>query len=110
MCLNNLTQRQIDYLLDHHRYVILPAGRRSRKTLISKRKVLIEGMYHPEHKYFHGAPTRQQAKDIFWKDLKKYTKLFWGKIPNESELYVTLWNGTEIHVVGLDRAERIEGQ
>jgi len=108
--LNNLTQRQIDYLGDKHRFIILPAGRRSRKTLLSKRKILIAAMRYPDTKYFHGSPTRQQSKDIFWKDLKRNTKLFWGKVPNESELYVTLWNGSEIHVVGLDKAERIEGQ
>ena len=31
-------------------------------------------------------------------------------MPNETELYVTLLNNTEIHVVGLDKPERVEGQ
>ena len=30
--------------------------------------------------------------------------------PNETELKITLFNDTEIHVIGLDRPERIEGQ
>jgi len=108
--LRNLTQRQIDFYNDKHRFVILPAGRRSRKTLISKRKILLAALQNSDHKYFHGAPTRQQAKQIFWKDLLHYTSYFRSKPPNNTELYVTLHNGSEIHVIGLDRPERVEGQ
>ena len=78
--------------------------------MISKRKMLYEALANEHHRYFHGAPTRQQAKQIFWNDLKKDTKLFRTLPANETELYVTLMNGTEIHVVGLDKPERIEGQ
>ena len=108
--LRNLTPRQIEYYKDRHRFVVLPAGRRSRKTLNSKRNVFFEAMMNANAKYFHGAPTRQQAKDIFWKDLKNYTRPFRSIPPNETELKITLFNGTEIHVIGLDRPERIEGQ
>lgn len=108
--LKDLTARQIQFKDDKHRFIILPAGRRSRKTLISKRKVLYTALRNENHRYFHGAPTRQQAKQIFWKDLKDYTSNFRSKLPNETELYVTLLNGSEIHVVGLDKPERIEGQ
>jgi len=108
--LNNLTQCQVSLFHDPARFIIIPAGRRSRKTLICKRKVLIDAVKNQEHRYFHGAPTRQQAKDIFWKDLKNYTKAFWGKQPNETALFVSLMNGSEIHVIGLDKPERIEGQ
>ena len=108
--LRNLTPIQVKYYYDRHRFTVLPAGRRSRKTLITKRKVLFEAMKNPGTKYFHGAPTRQQAKDIFWADLKKYTKPFRKQPPNETELKVILLNDSEIHVIGLDRPERIEGQ
>jgi len=30
--------------------------------------------------------------------------------PSESDLIITLFNGTEVHVIGLDRPERVEGQ
>jgi len=107
--LRDLTSSQIRYKRDKHRFIVLPAGRRSRKTLISKRKVLYAALRNKGHRYFHGAPTRQQAKQIFWKDLKTYTKYFRRSV-NETELFVTLLNGSEIHVVGLDKPERIEGQ
>ena len=111
MRLRNLTPIQTAYLNDWtHRFITLPSGRRSRKTLLSMRKVLLHALRNPDHRYFHGAPTRQQAKSIFWKRLKDNTRLFWAKAPSETELYVTLLNNTEIHVIGLDKPERIEGQ
>jgi hypothetical protein len=93
-----------------HRFFVLPPGRRSRKTLLSFRRVLLAALRNAKHRYFLGAPTRPQAKAIFWKRLKAETQAFWAKQPNESELFVTLLNGTEIHVVGLERPQRIEGQ
>lgn len=108
--LKNLTPIQIDCYNDQHRFIVTPAGRRSRKTLIFKRKLFNAALENKDNRYFQGAPTRQQAKSIFWKSLKENTKLFQAKAPNETELYVTLMNKTEIHVVGLDKPERVEGQ
>lgn len=106
-----LTALHKQYLNDYtHRFFVLPPGRRSRKTLLSSRKILIHALNKQDTRYFQGAPTRQQAKAIFWDKLKKNTKMFWAKDPNESDLFVTLINGSEIHVVGLDKPQRIEGQ
>lgn len=60
-------------------------------------------------RYFHGAPTHKQAKDIFWDSVVNDTQLF-KKYKSETDLVVGLFNGSEIHVVGLDKPERIEGQ
>lgn len=109
--IHSLTDIQKRYLNDYtHRFFVLPPGRRSRKTLLSSRKVLLQAMKNPGHRYFQGAPTRQQAKAIFWDRIKKETKPFWLKDPSETDLIVTLLNGTELHVVGLDKPQRIEGQ
>lgn len=107
--LKNITPLQMRYLNDAHRFLIVSAGRRARKTLIARRKVLIRAL-EEEGRYFHGAPTRQQAKDIFWTKLKKNTQHIRKAEPHETELCVKLLNGSEIHVVGLDKPERIEGQ
>lgn len=72
------------------------------------RKTLIRSL-RKKGRYFHGAPTHKQAKDIFWQRLKDSTALF-RHTKSESELVVKLHNDSEIHVVGLDRPERIEGQ
>jgi hypothetical protein len=78
--------------------------------LIAKQKILHRAILKPNSLWFHAAPTYNQAKAIFWKGLKQYTKIFRKKEPSESNLFVTLENGSEIHVIGMDKPERIEGR
>jgi len=107
--LANLTPIQVKLYYDKHRFIVNPAGRRSRKTLIAKRKIFLYALENPKYRYFHGAPTHKQAKDIFWNDLKAYSQYF--RIDkSETDLMVKLLNGAEIHIIGLDKPERIEGQ
>ena len=107
--LNNLTPVQIKYYNDEHRFIIVTAGRRSRKTLIGQRKVLLKALTNEDRRYFLGAPTRAQAKEIFWRRLVKDSEPFRKDI-SKGDLSVTFLNGSEIIVVGLDRPERVEGQ
>lgn len=93
---------------DETRFIVVAAGRRSRKTLIGKRKVIERAITHPDTRHFLSAPTNQQAKAIFWQDLKQYTT-FLRKYKNETQMMVRLLNDSEIHVAGLDKPERIEG-
>lgn len=106
----DLTNRQYDYLKDwKHRFFIIPSGRRSRKTLIGKHKLIVQkALKNANKNYFLGAPVQHQAKAIFWDDLKRYTYYF-RKDKSETELKMFLFNGTMIQVCGLDKAERIEG-
>ena len=103
------------------RFATVPAGRRSGKTELAKRKVVkeaLKGILKPHPKwdvryYFAAAPVRDQAKRIYWNDLKAMIppKLL-EKKPSESDLKIYLkWKSqrAEIHVVGLDKPERIEG-
>ena len=108
--LHSLTDRQKQCLDDEHRFIVNSAGRRSRKTLIFSRKLLLHALNNPRTRYFQGAPTRPQAKAIFWQRLKDSTHEFRKGWPVETELKITLLNGSEIHIVGLDKPERIEGQ
>lgn len=60
--------------------------------------------------YFAAAPTHAQAKKIFWDDLKAFTlSCLHPRKPSESDLIIYLPNGSEIHVLGLDKPQRIEG-
>ena len=93
-----------------HRFYVCPAGRRSRKTLIFSRKLLIHALENANHKYFQGAPTQDQAEAIFWKPLKEATRPFWKRQPRETNKIVYLMNGTEIEVHGLDKPARVEGR
>jgi len=96
-------------VLNGVRFPLVPSGRRSGKTerfkrFIVKRANKFRGMY------FAAAPTHAQAKKIFWKDLKDFSlSCTHTRNPSESELQIYMPNGSEIHIVGLDRPERFEG-
>jgi hypothetical protein len=98
------------------RFKMAPAARRSGKTEIAKRKLilaLLEVMENPREwadpRFFAAAPTRDQAKRIWWRDLKALTPRDWIAEIRESDLcIVTTW-GAELWVLGLDKPERIEG-
>ena len=67
--LTGLTPANKRYYRDDHRFIVTSAGRRSRKTIISinklERRALRAGVNGLiGGRYFHAAPTRQQAKDI----------------------------------------------
>ena len=95
---------------DGVRFPVVPAGRRSGKTERFKRFVAKQAMLNDNEKYFAGAPTRDQAKRIFWEDLKLLTfSSTHTKQPSESELKIFLDNGTTIQILGLDVPQRIEG-
>lgn len=91
------------------RFPLVPSGRRSGKTERFKR-FLCKSAMKEVGMYFAAAPTYTQAKKIFWKDLKDFSlSVAHQRRPSESELIIYLPNGSEIHVIGLDRPERIEG-
>lgn len=92
------------------RFPVVPAGRRSGKTERFKRFVAKQAMKNAGEKYFMAAPTYGQVKKIYWDDMKKLTlSATHEKKPSESDLIITMPNSTEIHLIGLDKPERIEG-
>jgi len=91
------------------RFPLVPAGRRSGKTERFKR-FLVKAAMREVGIYFAAAPTYNQVKKIFWKDLKDFSlSCTHPRKPSESDLIIYMPNGSEIHCVGLDRPERIEG-
>ena len=98
------------------RFRVVTSGRRSGKTELAKRfvvtKAVTERTPWETNYYFCGAPTRPQAKKIYWNDIKSLSRPWWSKPPSESELTVFLeYDGikSEITVLGLDAPARIEG-
>ncbi|WP_122593265.1 terminase large subunit domain-containing protein [Pseudomonas viridiflava] len=91
------------------RFPLVPAGRRSGKTERFKR-FLVKQAFAYAGMYFAAAPTHAQAKKIYWDDLKAFTlACMHSRRPSESDLIIYLDNGSEIHVIGLDKPQRIEG-
>jgi len=94
---------------DGIRFPLVPAGRRSGKTERFKRFLVKRANLHPGL-YFAASPTYPQAKKIFWKDVKELSlSITHDRKPSESELQVYFPNGSEIHILGLDKPERFEG-
>lgn len=103
---------QLAYDASPHRFNVVPAGRRSGKTERAKRKLIrraLRGSAFDSPRYFAAAPTRDQAKRIYWADLKEMTRPYWRGSPSETELTIPLITGAEIVVLGMDKPERIEG-
>ena len=106
------------YLESQTRFNVVPAGRRSGKTEIAKRRVTIRTIHRcvyrhkmfPNARFFAAAPTRDQAKRIYWNDLKALIpkKYLDGK-PSETQLIIYLKNDAQLHVLGMDKPERFEG-
>jgi len=107
------------YILHHGGIVTSNSGK---TEIIGKRKQVLRFLLchdkrfphfysnYPDPKFFIGAPTRDQVKRIYWNDIKKLVPLkFLAKPPNESNLILTGKNGAELHLLGLDKPERIEG-
>lgn len=97
------------------RFVVVPAGRRSGKSVIARRKLVQRAALHKHRRgedpgrYLIGAPTLKQAKDIHWAPLKAMIPPQLRRAVRESELYVELPNGARVGVVGMDVPERVEG-
>jgi len=91
------------------RFPLVPAGRRSGKTERFKRFLVKEANKTPGQ-YFAAAPTHDQAKKIFWDDLKAFSlSATHKKRPSESDRIIHMDSGSELHVIGLDKPQRIEG-
>jgi hypothetical protein len=98
---------------DQTRFKIVPAGRRSGKTELAKRR-LVEHLFRKTFdrkpgRYFAAAPTLDQARRIFWEDLKRLIPRRWVRNISETLLRIQMKNGSELHVVGLEVPQRIEG-
>ena len=110
-------ETQNRFFHSNRRFQVIPSGRRSGKTEIAKRKLIIAAITFsafPDGRFVAAAPTHSQAKDIFWDDLKAMVP-DWALRGNrfnsiaESTRTIFLWNGAKIQVIGLDKPERAEG-
>ncbi len=95
------------------RFRVVAAGRRSGKTEYAKRFISLKAINffaHPNGRFVCAAPTQQQARDIYWDDLKllippEYVKRYYDTAPQT----VVLVTGTKIECRGLEKPERLEG-
>ena len=91
------------------RFRVVVAGRRFGKTHLSIRELC----YHarlPDREVWYVAPTYKMARQIVWRKLKnKLTDLNWIKKTNETELSISLVNGSTISLKGADNYDSLRG-
>jgi len=106
---------QAAYELSRKRFNIIPAGRRTGKTQIAKRRGVrfaLLNTFWPDFRIAYTCPTYAQVKRNYWDDLHRiingYEK---GLIADESktDLMIKLFNGSMIWLIGMDKPDRFEG-
>ena len=96
------------------RYAVIEVARRSGKSEVAKRKGSKMAIKAPPHiddyRVIFCAPTRDQAKAIYWDDVKALIPPELVERTMETELSIRLKNGARIEVVGMDKPARVEGR
>lgn len=93
------------------RYRVVPAGRQSGKTELAKRFIVKKALNWTREDGFFiaAAPTWNQARRIYWQDLRRMVPRDLILETRHSDLQIRLKTGTTIQVFSLDAPERIEG-
>jgi hypothetical protein len=91
------------------RFRVAVCGRRFGKTHLAIRE-LARFARQPNTLSWYISPTRSQGKGIVWEQLKdRLGTLNWIAKTNESELKITLVNGSEIQIMSADAYDRMRG-
>jgi len=91
------------------RFRIAACGRRFGKSFLAINE-LAKFARHPNRKCLYVAPTYRMAKQIIWEDAKALLReKRWVKKINESELIITLVNGSQIMLRSADNPDSIRG-
>lgn len=103
-----LHPKQADVFLDTARFRVVVAGRRWGKTALAKTE-MIQRAKKPNQKIWYIAPTYRMAKQIMWNDLKASIPRKWIIREHETEMSITLRNGTVIECKGADNPDTLRG-
>jgi hypothetical protein len=94
---------------DNSRFKVVCAGRRFGKTYLSIRELCYRARM-PNKEIFYITSSYRAAKMIVWKPLKqRLLDLRWVKKINESELSITLVNGSTISLKGAENKDSLRG-
>lgn len=97
--------------LRKERFGCIVAHRRAGKTVASIMDLIDAALRctKPQGRFAYVGPYYNQAKDVVWNYVKKYTAGIPGAEINESELRVDLPNGARIRLYGADNYDRLRG-
>jgi hypothetical protein len=90
------------------RFVFICAGRRGGKTFLV-RLLLILATQKSNQNVWYVAPTYRMAKRLMWETLKQAVPAALRTAKNETELTITLVNGSKISLFGADNPDGLVG-
>tara|TARA_R110002153_G_scaffold70032_1_gene184488 strand:+ start:33 stop:1268 length:1236 start_codon:yes stop_codon:yes gene_type:complete len=94
---------------DPSRFKVCVMGRRAGKTFLSMHEIAKHARF-PNSKIFYVAPTYKMCRQIIWDDMKeKFIRARWAKKINESNLEITLINGSRIYLRSADNPDNLRG-
>ena len=97
--------------MEAHRFVVLVAHRRMGKTVMVINHLIKQALLCKREQgvFAYVAPFRNQAKNIAWNYLKKFTLPVPGCQINEGDLSVGLPSGARVRLFGADNADALRG-
>jgi hypothetical protein len=104
-------QAEIHAALEAHRFCVLVAHRRMGKTVCVVNHLIKQAALctRQNGQFAYVAPQRNQAKDIAWLYLKRFTEPIPGRVVNETELSIMLPNRARIRIYGADNPDSLRG-
>lgn len=104
----SLHPKQMEVYQCRKRFRVVVAGRRWGKTALS-RVLIIKHAQQPKKRIWYVAPTYRMAKQIMWQDLQDALPAKWVRKINETNMTITLINGTVISLKGADKPDSLRG-
>jgi len=96
---------------DAARFKVVVSGRRWGKTLLGRTWLLERAMSGLPGRYWYVAPTREDAKDIMWGDLKAAVHPEWlAEPPREGDLALHLLGDREIRLWSAEKGHSLRGR
>lgn len=104
-----LSPWQSQVLFDETRYKVINCGRRAGKSTISSIRMLQFATENENKQLWYVAPTYKQAKNIMWSMLADLIPQVAIDKKNETELSITLINGSQIYLKGAENPDSLRG-
>ncbi len=95
--------------VDNSRFKVVVAGRRWGKSMLAKTICIHKAAGKKRAKVWYVAPSYTMAKNIMWDELKMSVPRDWVVKTNETDMSITLKNGSKIECKGADSPDSLRG-